>query len=79
VSAFPGKKMKIIEVIPFSKSAIKGFARSHPSVNVAVRNFPLTAPELARKLKVREGGDLMVHGATLADGSRVLILTETPH
>lgn len=79
VSAFPGKKMRIIEVIPFSKSAIKGFARSHPSVNVAVRNFPLTAPELARKLKVREGGDLMVHGATLADGSRVLILTETPH
>ncbi len=75
----PGEKMLIHEVIPFSKTAIRTFAAVYPVINVAVRNFPLSAPELARRLKVREGGDRMVHGVTLNDGSRVLIVTGMPY
>ncbi len=75
---FPGERMEIMEVMPFSKAVIKGFSKRYPVINVATRNFPLPAPELARRLKVREGGDRMLHGATLADGSRVLIVTSMP-
>lgn len=45
---------------------------------MVARNFPLTAPELAKKLKVQEGGDTMVFGATVYDGSRVLVITGGP-
>lgn len=73
--AFPGWNYPIIEVVPFNKSGIKYIRESYPKINVATRNFPLTAPELVKKLKVTEGGDNMLFGATLNDGSKVMIVT----
>ncbi|WP_304589755.1 hypothetical protein [uncultured Duncaniella sp.] len=45
-------------------------------MNVATRNFPLSAPQLAAKLKIKEGGDRMIFGTTVPDGSRLLIVTK---
>ena len=36
--------------------------------NVAVRNFPMKAEELRRRLKLKDGGNSFVYGTTLADG-----------
>ena len=65
----------MIEVVPFNKNGIKFIRESYPQINVATRNFPLSAPELIKKLKISEGGDNMLFGATLQDGSKVMIVT----
>ena len=43
--------------------------------NIAVRNFPMTAQELRKRLKWKEGGHF-VFGTTLVSGTRILILGE---
>ena len=76
--SFPGQQYIIKDVLPFNKENIRKFKNAYPKINVVARNFPLTAPELAKKLKVQEGGDTMVFGATVYDGSRVLVITGGP-
>lgn len=78
ISAFPGLQYKIKDVLLFNKENIRRFRNYYPKVNVVTRNFPLSAPDLVKKLKVREGGDITVFGATVFDGSKVLIVTESP-
>jgi 16S rRNA G966 N2-methylase RsmD len=41
--------------------------------NIAVRNFPETAENLRRKLKINDGGDVYLFATTLFDGRKVLI------
>ncbi|MDE6371837.1 MAG: hypothetical protein K2K92_10170, partial [Duncaniella sp.] len=71
---FPGVSYGIIEVLDFNKRVIRDLKQRFPKVNVAVRNFPISAPELVRKLGCKEGGDDTLFAATLLDGRRVLIL-----
>lgn len=75
LDSFPGEIFEIIDVLPFSKQAVKAISKSYPVINVATRNFPLTAPQLAAKLKIKEGGDRMIFGTTAADNTRLLIVT----
>ncbi|MCM1520662.1 MAG: class I SAM-dependent methyltransferase [Lachnoclostridium sp.] len=75
VADFPGERLEIIETLDFNKRTMTDVARRYGMINVAVRNFPLSAPELARRLKVKEGGELRLFGATLGSGRKVLIIT----
>lgn len=70
---FPGEAYLIESVMPFDRRTVKAFAATYPKINVAVRNFPLSAPELVRRLKIKEGGDMMLFGTTAPDGKRLLI------
>lgn len=74
---FPGQHYRIIGIIPFNKRTIKDVRTEYPKINVVTRNFPISAPELVKKLGVREGGDNILFGATLQDGSKVMIITES--
>ena len=74
IDGFPGCHLEIEEVIPFSKQHVRAFAKKYPKINVATRNFPLSAPELVKKLKVKEGGDMMVFGSTDCDSEKILIV-----
>lgn len=71
---FPGDIFRIEEVIPFSSKNVKCFNSKYPKINVAARNFVMSADELRRKLKVRDGGDKRVVGCTLCDNNRSLIV-----
>ena len=42
--------------------------------NVSVRNFPLAADELRRKLKLLDGGDVYLFGTTIGQDCKVVIL-----
>ena len=75
---FPGDTWRIEKVIPFASSELKRFARQHPVVNVAVRNFGWTADKLREKLRVKDGGDLRLMATTLNDGSKVMLLLSRP-
>lgn len=73
---FPGEHFRILDILSSSKQTYKEFHKRYPKVNVATRNFPLPAPKLVDKLRVKEGGDKMVFGATTVDDEKLLIVTE---
>lgn len=74
IDCFPGEHFEIEEIIPFFKQGIREFAKKYPKINVSTRNFPLSAPELVKKLKVKEGGDKIVFGATDCNAEKSLIV-----
>ncbi len=76
IDNFPGEIFEIIDIQPFSKQGIKAVAAKYPKINVATRNFPLPAPQLASKMKIKEGGDMMLFGLTASDNSRLLVITK---
>ncbi|MCM1505475.1 MAG: RsmD family RNA methyltransferase [Muribaculum sp.] len=75
VDDFPGEYFEIIEVMPFNKKVVKKFNEIYPQINVSTRNFPLSSPELAAKLRIKEGGDQMVFGTTTKDNQKILIVS----
>lgn len=72
---FPGSSYEIIEVSDFKKSVIRTLRNKYPVINVASRNFPLKAAELEKRLGTRPGGELRLHGTTLHDGRKVMIVS----
>ncbi|MDE6823996.1 MAG: class I SAM-dependent methyltransferase [Duncaniella sp.] len=75
VSSFPGAVFEILDVLPFSKQTVRTIGQKYQTINVATRNFPLTAPQLSAKLKTKDGGDRMLFGTTAPDGSKILVIT----
>lgn len=73
---FPGIARRVIDVMDFDKSTIKKFATLYPKINVSARNFPLSAPELVKRLKVKEGGNLFLYATTLSGGRKILVVAE---
>ena len=75
-SSFPGHGEKIIDVIPWKSSELKKLKKQKSDASVRVRNFGMTARQLADKLCLREKTDrTMITGVTLADNSRILIVS----
>lgn len=70
VSDFPGRVFEIEDQFPAKagKTPLK-------QANIAVRNFPMSAPELHKKLKIKEGGEAYIFACTLANGSKTLLST----
>jgi hypothetical protein len=62
VKNFPGRVFKI-EMISPKENDLKNFF-SDGKANVATRNYPLSADELKKKLKVRDGGEMFLFGTT---------------
>lgn len=76
VPDFPGRIFKVVQTVPFHKHTIKALAAEIPQANVAVRNFPLTAEELRKMLKVKDGGTRYLYGCVLRDGQKCVIVGE---
>ena len=74
INNLPAESFKIEKIIPFSSKEIKQFAKSYPQINVATRNFPLSADELRKKLKVCDGGNKRAMATTLANGEKVILI-----
>lgn len=69
INDFPGRKFVIEEI--GNVKIFKGLDKA----NVAVRNFPIKAEELKKKLKLKDGGDIYLFGTTLKDNQKVIIKT----
>ena len=74
VNSFQGRKFKIDNVIPFSSKLVKSLFKTIPVANISVRNFPLKADELRRKLKIKDGGDIYIFATTDCNKQKILIL-----
>ena len=74
IDDFAGRAFNVVEVLPFSSSLCKSFSKQYSACNITTRNFPLSAVELRKKLRVRDGGDTYLFATTTADNSHVLIV-----
>jgi 16S rRNA G966 N2-methylase RsmD len=73
VADFPGRRFRVEAVTGFGKKELKQFSEGLQKANLTVRNFPLSVPELRKRLKWKEGGDDYVFATTLRDERKVLI------
>lgn len=78
IADFPGRIFQVEEIIPFHGKTLKNITRALLQANLTVRNFPLSAAELRKRLKLKEGGDTYLLATTLAGGEKVLIRCVKP-
>ena len=71
IKEFPGRIFRVQNIYSYkdAKTALKTIQKA----NVAVRNFPQTADELKKSLKLADGGTVYVFGTTLDNGQKVII------
>ena len=74
VEEFPGRKFRIKTMTSMNKQELKHALAGIDKANIAVRNFPMTAEQLRKKLKLKDGGDVFIFGTTLSDGSHQLFI-----
>ena len=73
VEDFPGRIFMVQSVTTMNKRELRESMQGITHANVAVRNFPMSAPELARRLKVKDGGDCYLFGTTTSTGKHIII------
>lgn len=78
VKNFPGTAMRIERVEPLSDKALKAIAREWPKINVATRNFIISAPELAKRLRIKEGGVARLYGVRSGAAATLAIIVAVP-
>ena len=76
---FPGRGFAIRAVATMNKRELRAALGGTGQANVSVRNFPMTADALRKKLKLKDGGDTYIFGTTTADSRHVLIICEKHH
>lgn len=64
-NSFPGRRMRIVYASQFNKRTIKYINSNFPKANVTTRGFVMSAPQLAKKLGIMQGGELFVYGVGL--------------
>ena len=75
VADFPGRGLAIEAIGGMNKKDIKRLLNGTKQANIAVRNFPLTAPQLRKKLKLADGGPVYLFGTTMQGCDHVLLRT----
>lgn len=75
IAGFPGRIFRITALSTMNKRELKAAMRGVTHANVAVRNFPMRPPELARRLGVKDGGDCYIFGTTTGSGKHLIILS----
>ena len=74
VPDFPGRGFVIERMTSMNKRELKESLAGITQANIAVRNFPMSAEELRRRLKLRDGGDIYIFATTIENaGHRLLI------
>jgi hypothetical protein len=74
VPDFPGRQFVIEAVTTMNKRELRQYLQGITQANIAVRNFPLTAADLRRRLKLADGGSTYIFATTLADNTHVLLV-----
>ena len=67
IEDFPGRKFQILAISSLKHFATNLLPDATPKANIAVRNFPMTADALRKKLKLKDGGDTYLFGTTIED------------
>ena len=76
IADFQGRKFMIKDLATLNGKDVKRKLAGVTQANVAVRNFPIKAAELTKRLRLKDGGNLYIFGTRLASGKNVLLLCE---
>ncbi len=71
---FHGRRFLIEAVSSMNKRELRNSFQGIKKANIAVRNFPLTAQELRKRLKLADGGDTYIFGTTDSQERHVLLI-----
>lgn len=74
VENFPGRAFVVDAVTTLNKRELRHTLSGISKANVAVRNFPMAAVELRKRLKLKDGGDVYIFATTVVDGSHLLFI-----
>lgn len=76
---FPGKCYRVEAVLPYSSGVLKRFARTYGNASVTVRNFPISADALKKKLHVGESSTRRLLATTDANSTPLLLLLSSQY
>jgi len=71
---FPGRGFQIMSISSMNKKEISEKLNAIKSANIAVRNFPMTADQLRKKLKLKDGGATYIFATTDQEGCHKLYI-----
>jgi len=72
---FPGRRFKIIDVLPYSRKVItKQFSKT--KANITTRNFPETVAQIRTKFNIKDGGESFLFFTTNVNNEKIVIVTE---
>lgn len=73
-TGMPARCFRLVAVTSFNKKALRQALMGVSRANVAVRNFPLTAAELRKRLRLGDGGDVFIFATTTSERQHVLLV-----
>ena len=74
IKKFPGRLFHIETVTSMNKQELKAALQGIERANIAVRNFPMSAEALRKKLRLKDGGEVFIFATTLSDNSHKLFV-----
>ncbi len=72
-SSFAGRIFEVDQVYIFNNRLCKILSAEIPKANISTRNFPLSAGELRKRIRIAEGGDVYLFATTFSDNKKVII------
>ncbi len=74
IGDFPGRGFQILSISSMNKRELHQKLSSMESANISVRNFPLSADQLRKKLKLKDGGSIYIFATTIQNGEHKLFI-----
>jgi hypothetical protein len=76
ITDFPGKIFRVSSYSTFNKKDLHKFLGGMKKANISVRNFPMAATELHKRLKLTDGGNEFIFATTLYNNQHVIVRCE---
>jgi len=73
ITNFPGRCWRILELLKSDRYAVRSQKSDSKQYNVLTRNYPLSAEQLKKKLKVKDGGEQYIIGTRIGEKPVVLV------
>lgn len=76
IDNFPGRSFTISAVSSMNKKELKHVLQEVDKANITVRNFPISAIELRKRLRIKDGGNRYIFATTTADDKHIILIGE---
>jgi 16S rRNA G966 N2-methylase RsmD len=73
IENFPGRAFEVVAVVKADAKALASFL-PEKKANVTTRNFPISVDNLRKQLRIKEGGNVYLFAATLANNDKRIIV-----
>ena len=74
IEDFLGRRFQISSISSMNKQGLRTALKEVERANISVRNFPLSADQLRKKLKLKDGGDVYFFATTMSDEEHRLFI-----